>query len=178
MANIDSLQTHPIESPRQMLVKDFEKLKGKLSGSSLEYKDSKWEKILITRRGDKIGIYKAKNPNESMSVFPNFQNIKSSYELIRRNDKFSLETKTYTWEKQSPLFLHAESENILSDLDLVQVNNSIKVFITRIDEAKVFEQNEKNKNYKKMQQYAYNQEVQDKNDADNLINGLDDSWLA
>lgn len=179
MVNMESLQTQPIESPREKLNKNFEKIRGKLKNEPVEYKDSKWEKILIESLDDQIRIFKAQDSNKDILRFPALWNIKSEYALIRnRNWSFSLRTATFT-DKGSISF--PTSRNKVDNLDYFQLRDSLKKFESRIIEANDVAQNKKNEQYKQMQQYAYNQEVQDKNDADNLINNLDnldDSQLA
>ena len=171
MVNLEMRE--PIESPSQKVGKDFERVKWKFK-NNLEYKDSKWEKILITKKDNEICIYKAQDPNKFISVAPGFQNIKSRYALIKNgNWSFSLETKTYTVGRG--MFSHEKSHNKVDDLDVNQIRNSLKTFETRINEANALAQNVRNKQYKKMQQYAYNEETQDKLDADML---LQENWLA
>lgn len=160
-------QMKRIESPREQAGKDFERIKGRINGS-LEYKDSKWEKILIKKTDNEICVYKAQDPNKFISTAPGFQNIKSRYALIKNSNwSFSLETKTYTVGRG--MFSYDKSHNKVDDLNLNQIRDSLKVFETRINEANSIAQNEKNEQYKKMQQYAYNQENQDKFDADRLL---------
>lgn len=170
MANLEMIK--PIESPTEKLGKNFEKLRVKLK-DKLEYKDSKWEKILMISRDNKISIYKAQDSNKDIRTAPAIWNVKSEYSLIRnRNWSFSLETTTFDGNENVSF---PKSRNQVDNLDYFQLRNSIKVFERRINEANTFAQNKKNEKYNKMQQYAYNQEIQDKFDADIL---LQENWLA
>ena len=176
MAKIENLQAPEILPPDLELWKKFDDIGKKLS-KPLVYKDSEWEQVMIVKGRDRICIYKAQDPDKPMRFGKIAdQNLKSKYALIKNRDwSFSLETNTY---KHIVAGYQITDNYKKVDLWLNPTKQQLNKIAKRVNEAQSYKQKELYEKYKGMQQYAYNEETQDKLDADIMINNLDDSQLT